>query len=132
MTDINENINSILNNLFDKLYPINRSITGPGIRKSLGILKKHINFKITNIPSNTKVFDWKIPKEWELIEGYIKYKGKYILNSKNNNLSVVNYSHSINKDLNLDQLKKNIYTHPKLKNAIPYVTSYYEKIGDFV
>ena len=53
------------------------------------------------------------------------------MNSKNNNLSVVNYSHSINKDLNLDQLKKNIYTHPKLKNAIPYVTSYYEKNWGF-
>ena len=68
----------------------------------------------------------KIPKEWRLVEGYIKYKNKIILNAKKNNLSVINYSTSVDKMIDLKELKRKIYTHPKLKKATTYVTSYYK------
>ena len=118
--------NIFFNKIFDQLYPIHRSIVGPGIRNSLKIIKKYINIKIENIPTGSKAFDWKIPKEWRLIEGYIKYKNKIILDAKKNNLSVINYSTSVDKIVDLKELKKKIYTHPKLKKATPYVTSYYK------
>ncbi len=72
--NISENIGSIPNDMFNlmtELYPICRSITGNGVRKTLDIIKKHINLEIHEIPSGTSVFDWKIPKEWNISDGYI-------------------------------------------------------------
>lgn len=60
-----------LENLFDKLFPINRSIMGNGFRKSLKILTKNLNFNFIKIKTNTKVFDWKIPEEWNVSDAFI-------------------------------------------------------------
>ena len=115
------------NKIFDELFHVHRSIAGPGLRKILKIINKYIKIKISSIPSGKKIFDWTVPNEWELLSGYIKFNNKIILDGKKNNLSVINGSSSIKKYLNLNELKKNIYTHPLLKNATPYVTSYYKK-----
>ena len=121
----------LYNKIFDELYHVHRSIAGPGLRKILKIINKYINIKISHIPSGKKVFDWVVPNEWELVRGYIKFNNKIILDGKKNNLSIINGSSSIKKYLNLSDLKKNIYTHPILKNATPYVTSYYKKNWGF-
>jgi len=55
-----------------ELYPIYRSITGIGVRKSLSILQKHVNFQIHEIPSGTNVFDWIIPSEWNINTAFIQ------------------------------------------------------------
>ena len=111
------------------LFPICRSITGDGIKKTLLIIKKEFrNLKIYQIKSGTKVFDWKIPYEWNISEAYIKdINNKKIIDFKNNNLHVVGYSYPIKKKVNKKTLLKKIHTSSKLPNAIPYVTSYYKK-----
>ena len=91
--------------LAKKLYPIHRSITGKGVVKSLKIIKKNIpKLKIKSFNSGSKVFDWIIPPEWNIKDGFIaNLKGKKIIDFKDNNLRVVNYSSPINKILNREQ-----------------------------
>jgi aminopeptidase-like protein len=115
-------------NLMEKLWPICRSITGDGVRETLNIIKNQINdLKIIEVPSGTKCFDWKIPKEWNVKDAYvIDPDGKKIIDFKQSNLHLVNYSISINREMDLEELNKNLYSLPKQPNAIPYVTSYYK------
>ena len=111
------------------IFPYNRSLTGKGNVKTLKEIKKIIPLlKIKKIKSGTKVFDWRIPKEWNVNEAYIKdSKGKKIIDYKNNNLHLISYSSPFKKRLKLKNLLKIIHTIPKQPKAIPYVTSYYEK-----
>ena len=116
-----------------ELYPINRSITGEGVRKTLNIIKKKIPLKKKFFKSGKKVFDWVVPQEWKIKQAYIldlKNNKKYA-DFKENNLHIVGYSQPINKIISLEELKKHIHTEEKNKNAIPYVTSYYKKNWGF-
>ena len=117
----------------NNLYPLCRSLTGHGTLKTLKILKKHCkNFKILSDRSNKKVFDWRIPPEWNIKKAYIlDKKNQKIIDFKKNNLHVVNYSIPINKRLNKTNLLKKIYSIKKNPKAIPYVTSYYKKDWGF-
>jgi len=120
-------------NLCKKLFPINRSLTGKGNRKTLSILRDICpDLQIKSFKSNTKVFDWTIPEEWDVKEAYILTPDKKkICSFKDNNLHLVGYSHSINKKISLKELQKNLYSLPTQPNAIPYITSYYEKNWGF-
>lgn len=115
--------------LCKKMFPICRSITGDGVRKTLEILKEVYNdIKIYEVPTGTKVFDWQIPKEWNIREAYIENSsGEKIIDFKNNNLYVVGYSASVDKIVNLDELKSIVYTQEDQPDVIPYVTSYYKE-----
>ena len=114
------------------LYPICRSITGDGVRKTLKILQKEIPLDINEIPTKTKCFDWKIPKEWNIIDAYIKDpNGNKIVDFKNSNLHVVSYSIPINKKMRLKELKKHLHYLSEKPNAIPYRTSYYNEYWGF-
>ena len=116
-----------------KLFPICRSLTGSGNRKTLKLIKgKFSNLKIKKIRSGTKVLDWIIPHEWNIKNAYIldKYNRK-IVDFKKNNLHLVSYSHSINKSLKKSKMFKNIFFLKNKPNAIPYVTSYYKKRWGF-
>ena len=77
-----------------ELFPINRSLTGEGVRETLNYLKKiNKNLKIKNVNSNVRAFDWKIPLEWKIKEAHIEnIFGKKIVDFKKNNLHVVGYS----------------------------------------
>ena len=120
-------------NLMQELWPYNRSITGNGVRQSLDIIQKKINdLKIIEVPSGTKCYDWTIPKEWNVSDAYvIDPDGKKIIDFKESNLHLMNYSTSINKELELEELNKHLYSLPKQPDAIPYVTSYYKKNWGF-
>ena len=120
-------------NLAKKLWPINRSLTGEGNRETLKILKSFFNsLKIKEIKSGQKVFDWKIPLEWNVNEAWIKdIKDKTIVDFKKNNLHLVGYSSPINKKIYLSSLKKKIFSLENQPNAIPYVTSYYKRDWGF-
>lgn len=115
------------------LFPLNRSLTGKGNLKTLNILKKVCkNIKIKKYKSGKKVYDWKIPLVWTVNDAYIKTpNGEKICDYKTNNLHLIGYSTSIKKILTLKSLKKKLHTHPKLHNAIPYLTSYYKKDWGF-
>lgn len=117
---------------FDRLWPINRSITGPGYQKSLDILSEIVPFNRINFQTGDKVLDWSIPKEWDVKEAYIiDPKGKKRANFKKNNLHLVGYSAPISEVISLEKLKKRIHTLPNQPNAIPYITSYYNKTWGF-
>ena len=121
-----------LNKIFDKLFPICRSITGHGYRRSLNILSKYICLKKLHYPSGKKIFDWVIPKEWIIKDAYIKEikengAKKKIVDFKKNNLHVLNYSAPVNKVMNLNELNQHLYSLNKYPKVIPYVTSYYKK-----
>ena len=114
------------------LFPIARSITGKNNRLTLNILNEITPIKIKSIPSGKKIYDWTVPPEWELRSAWIKdAKNNILIDYKNNNLHVVNYSQSVNKWIFWKNLKLKIYKHKKLKNAIPYRTTYYKKDWGF-
>ena len=117
----------------NKLFPITRSLTGKGVKDTLGIIKKEFpRLKIKKIKSGTKVFDWKIPDEWNISNAYIiDKKGKRIIDFKNHNLHVVGYSIPVNKYIPKKHLIKNLYFLRNQPKAIPYVTSYYKKRWGF-
>ena len=118
--------------LMEKLFPICRSITGNGLRNSLKILQEIIPLKIIETPTNTQVYDWKIPKEWNINDAYIKNsKGEKIIDFQKSNLHVLNYSIPINKKISFDELKSHIFTLENNSDVIPYRTSYYEENWGF-
>ncbi len=116
-----------------KLWPLNRSLTGEGLRETLKQISNHLpNLIIKSVKSGTKVFDWIVPSEWHVSEAYIiDPDGKKICDFANNNLHLVGYSMPFNKKLSLKDLQKNLYSLPAKPDAIPYVTSYYEKKWGF-
>lgn len=121
-----------LENLFDELFPIPRSITGDGFKKSLKILGKIVDLNIIKVKSGSKVLDWTVPNEWNIKSAYLfDFKKKKIIDFKNNSLHIVSYSIPVNKLITFNELDKKIHTIKKLPNAIPYVTSYYYKTWGF-
>ena len=115
------------------IFPLNRSLTGEGVSKTLGYFKKICSdLQICNIKSGTKVFDWQIPSEWNVKEAYVSnLHGKKIIDFKKNNLHLMGYSKPINKILTYNSLKKHLYSLKSQPNAIPYITSYYKKNWGF-
>lgn len=122
-----------MHTLCRKLFPICRSITGNGFRQSLAILKQHIpQMKQFEIPSDTKCFDWNVPREWNIKDAYvISPDGSKILDFKQSNLHVVGYSIPVNKTVSLQELQEHLHSLPEQPDAIPYVTSYYEERWGF-
>jgi len=117
-----------IDELFEKLFPICRSITGNGVRKTLSEIKKITDFNIEEIPSGTKCYDWQIPDEWNIDDAYIEnLDGEKIIDFKKNNLHVMNYSIPINKIMDYDELKSHLHTLSHFPDAIPYRTTYYDR-----
>ena len=116
-----------------KLFPLNRSLTGEGNLKTLQLLKKELpNLKIKKFKSGKKVFDWKVPDEWNVKSAYIKDKyNKKIIDFKNNNLHLISYSQPKKIKISLRKLEKNLFFYKNQPKAIPYVTSYYKKYWGF-
>ena len=121
-----------LEKTFDELFPICRSITGDGYRKSFNIIKRYIPFKKYKYKSGKKVFDWKIPNEWNVKDAFVENsRGKRIIDFKQNNLHLMSYSEPVNKEMSLPQLNKHLYSISHLPRYVPYVTSYYKKNWGF-
>ena len=116
-----------------KLWPLNRSLTGEGLRETLNQISKHLpTLNIKSVKSGTKVFDWTVPKEWSVKEAYIiTPSGEKICDFSKNNLHLVGYSIPFEDEVSFDELKKNLHTLPDQPNAIPYITSYYKERWGF-
>lgn len=122
-----------IHNFARELWPINRSITGDGVRETLKRILQHLpTLNIKSVPSGSKVFDWEIPKEWHVKHAFIVTpNGKKICDFSKNNLHLVGYSIPFEGEVNLKELKKHLYTLPEQSNAIPYITSYYKERWGF-
>lgn len=120
-------------NLAKKIFPICRSITGNGVLETLEIIKKELpQLKIKYFETGTKVFDWEVPREWNIKDAYIEdSRGEKIIDFKENNLHVVGYSMPVDKHMTLSELKKIIYVEENQPEVIPYVTSYYTECSGF-
>lgn len=119
-------------NLLAELFPICRSLTGEGARKTLEILSREIPLQMHFFPTGMRCFDWEIPEEWNITSAFIKdQSGNTIVDFADNNLHVVNYSEPISGWFSLDELKPHIFTLPERPQSIPYVTSYYHRQWGF-
>lgn len=115
-----------------ELYPICRSITGDGFRHSLDIIRGHIPIVTHEVPTGTRVFDWIVPKEWNISDAWIKDdRGVKIVDFKNCNLHIVNYSIPVQARITLSELKKHLHYLPESPDLIPYRTSYYKETWGF-
>ena len=115
--------------LCDRLFPICRSITGDGVRETLRVLQGICPaMTLHEVPTGTQVFDWTVPKEWNIRDAWIKNsKGEKILDFAKSNLHVMGYSIPVNQKVTREELLPLIHTQPDQPDAIPYVTSYYKE-----
>ena len=115
-----------------ELYPICRSITGDGLRSSLSRIRERVPLTIHEVPTGTAVFDWTVPKEWNIRDAYIAGPtGERVVDFRNSNLHVVNYSRPVQTKLTLSELKPHLFTIPEHPDWIPYRTSYYKEDWGF-
>ena len=129
MTD---NIGHEMQRLIAELYPICRSITGNGFRETLQAVRRHIPLEVNEVPTGTPVFDWIVPKEWNIRDAYIKNtRGERVVDFQKSNLHVLNYSTPIRTKLSLAELKPHLFSLPEHPDWIPYRTSYYAERWGF-
>ncbi len=115
-----------------ELYPICRSITGQGIRETLARIGERIPLTLHEVPTGTKVFDWTVPKEWNIRDAYIKdADGNRVVDFQRHNLHVVNYSTPISGKFSLEELRPHLHTLPEHPDWIPYRTTYYKQDWGF-
>lgn len=118
--------------LIAELYPICRSITGEGIRQTLRIVQQHIPLEIREVPSGTQVFDWTVPPEWNIRDAYVKNSnGERVIDFRQSNLHVVNYSVPVQAKMSLAELKSHLHSLPEHPEWVPYRTTYYNRDWGF-
>lgn len=116
----------------ETLYPICRSITGNGFRESMKILKNYIPIELHEVPSGTQVFDWIVPKEWNIRDAYVKNEaGERVIDFNKSNLHILNYSVPVYQKVKLAELKEHLFSLPEHIDWIPYRTSYYKENWGF-
>lgn len=114
------------------LHPICRSITGNGFRESLHMIQQHVPLQIHEVPSGTQVFDWVVPREWNVQDAYVKnWRGEKVIDFQESNLHLLNYSVPIHRRMPLAELKTHLFSIPDHPDWIPYRTSYYAENWGF-
>ncbi len=114
------------------LYPLCRSITGEGVRETLRRLKRYIDVALHEVPSGTQVFDWTVPKEWNIRDGYVKNAaGERVIDFQESNLHVVSYSVPVRTRMSLAELKEHLFSIPEHPDWVPYRTFYYREQWGF-
>lgn len=121
-----------MHQLAARLFPICRSITGNGVRQTLQILGEHFPMQMHEVPTGTQVFDWTIPKEWNIRDAFVEDEhGNRVIDFRSSNLHVVGYSVPVDRWVSLSELQEHLYSLEDQPDAIPYVISYYEERWGF-
>lgn len=128
LSDIGEQLYTFIK----RMYPLCRSITGQGVRDTLEMVSEIIPLTVHQVPTGSQVFDWEVPREWNIKDAYIKNSnGEKVIDFKDNNLHIVSYSTPVNVTLTLGELKKHLHTIENQPDCIPYRTSYYSESWGF-
>jgi aminopeptidase-like protein len=118
--------------LIDELYPIPRSITGDGLRRTLRRIGTEIPLAISEVPSGTQVLDWTVPREWNIRDAWIANAGgDKVVDFQAHSLHVVGYSVPVRERLSLRDLRAHLHSLPAHPDWIPYRTSYYREQWGF-
>ena len=115
-----------------EIFPICRSITGDGVRRTIDVLAQHIQIQRHELPTGTPVLDWTVPNEWNISDAYIKNsQGQRVVDFQRSNLHVVNYSAPVSQRMQISELKRHVFTLPDQPDLIPYRTSFYKEEWGF-
>ena len=119
--------------LISRLYPICRSLTGDGVRRTLAILGEEIPLSVREVPTGTQVFDWRVPREWNVREAFVRHvaSGEKVVDFARSNLHLVGYSVPVRATMSLAELREHLFSLPDHPEWIPYRTSYYQEDWGF-
>jgi aminopeptidase-like protein len=118
--------------LVAELYPICRSITGDGVRRTLEIVGREIDLEVHEVPSGTEVFDWTVPREWNIRDAWVaNAAGERVIDFHASNLHVMSYSVPVRATMPLAELRRHLFTLPEHPDWVPYRTSYYKESWGF-
>jgi aminopeptidase-like protein len=121
-----------LHDLIARLYPICRSISGDGVRQTFELLRPILDLDVTEVPTSTQVFDWAVPREWNIRDAWIAGPdGRRVVDFADSNLHVLGYSVPIRARMSLEELRHHVFTHPTEPDWIPFRTSYYNENWGF-
>ncbi len=127
-----EAVGNEMYSLAAEMFAFCRSITGEGLRRTLRIVRGQVPLQMHEVPSGSQVFDWTVPKEWNIYDAYIKNEqGERLVDFRKHNLHVVSYSLPVNRRMSLAQLRPHLFTLPEQPDWIPYRTSYYKETWGF-
>ncbi|MER5322466.1 DUF4910 domain-containing protein [Streptosporangium roseum] len=127
-----ETVGREMHALVERLYPLCRSITGDGVRRTLEIVGESVPLQIREVPTGTEVLDWTVPREWNIRDAYIKdASGARVVDFAESNLHVVGYSVPVSATMSLEELRSHLHTLPDQPDLIPYRTSYYAETWGF-
>jgi aminopeptidase-like protein len=117
--------------LMEELFPLCRSITGEGVRRTLGAIAYRIPLEVHEVASGTQVLDWTVPDEWNIRDAYIAADGERLVDFRASNLHVVSYSEPVRATMSLEELRPHLHTLSEHPDRVPYRTSYYERTWGF-
>lgn len=121
-----------MHQLLKELFPFPRSLTGQGVRDTLAHIATHVPLEVHEVPSGTQVFDWTVPKEWNITDAYItNEQGERVVDFQASNLHVVGYSVPVKQTMTLEELRPHLFSLPDHPDQIPYRTSYYDESWGF-
>ncbi len=121
-----------MHRLITRLYPICRSITGQGVRETLEIVRSYVPLAVREVPSGTPVFDWTVPKEWNIQDAYVRDgTGRKVIDFQRSSLHVMSYSRPIRARMSLAELRPHLFSLPQFPQWVPYRTSYYNENWGF-
>ncbi len=118
--------------LMEAMYPICRSITGDGVRRTLDLVETVIPLRRHEVPTGTPAYDWEVPREWNIRDAYVADEsGRRVIDFRAHTLHVVSYSVPVRRRMTLDELQPHLHSRPDRPDWIPYRTSYYKEDWGF-